>query len=319
MVFVDPKSDIGFKKIFANENKKEILISFLNAILELKEEKAISEIEILNPYQAPRLRELKETTLDIKAKDKQGITFIIEMQVENQDYYGKRALYYTSKSYVSQIDRGMDYPKLNQVIFIGILDYTLFSNYHYISRHYILNTENYKQEITDFELNFIELPKFNKKEDELETIIDQWIYFIKHAGNLKVIPESLTRVEEIQEAFEIANRHNWSKEEAEVYEYWEIREGGHLDALATARREGLAKGIAEGKAKGIAEGKAEGKAEGITEGIEKGRIESLITILKTRFDNVPEEIIQKIQSIRDIKRLDELLKQAIQIKQLDQL
>ena len=61
MKFVDVKTDIAFRKIFGNENKKEILISFLNSVLDLKDEHEIDDIEILNPFQAPKLKELKET------------------------------------------------------------------------------------------------------------------------------------------------------------------------------------------------------------------------------------------------------------------
>ena len=39
MQFADVKNDIAFRKIFGNETKKEILISFLNAVLTLEGEK----------------------------------------------------------------------------------------------------------------------------------------------------------------------------------------------------------------------------------------------------------------------------------------
>ena len=80
--FVDPKNDVAFRKIFGDENKKEILISFLNNILEFTgTNKEIIEITIQNPYQVPKLKELKETILDIKSVDKRNIHYIIEMQM----------------------------------------------------------------------------------------------------------------------------------------------------------------------------------------------------------------------------------------------
>ena len=82
MKFVNPKNDVAFKKIFGNEQKSEILISFLNAVLNLTGEKEIQAIKILNPYQAPKIEALKYTLLDVRAKDKRGVTFIVEMQVE---------------------------------------------------------------------------------------------------------------------------------------------------------------------------------------------------------------------------------------------
>ncbi|MBV6343721.1 PD-(D/E)XK nuclease family transposase, partial [Candidatus Magnetobacterium casense] len=84
MQFVDVRSDIAFKKIFGNEGKKGILISFLNAVLDLAGEREIDDLLILNPYQTPNIKILKETILDIRAVDKRGITFIIEIQIQRR-------------------------------------------------------------------------------------------------------------------------------------------------------------------------------------------------------------------------------------------
>jgi len=246
MKFADPKSNIAFKKVFGNENKKEILISFLNAILDLKKEKEIVDIKILNPYQAPKIEMLKETMLNVRAKDRRGITFIVEMQVEKQAYFDKRSIYYTSKAYVNQIERGEDYPKLNQVIFIGILNFNIFESKNYITRHLILNTETYKQELKDIEFTFIELPKFKKKEKEIKTIVEKWIYFLKNAGELKIIPAKLKKPKEILEAFKIVEVYNWSKRELEVYEYWSLKEGGREETLKKEREEGIKEGLEKG-------------------------------------------------------------------------
>ena len=273
MRFADPKSDIAFKKIFANENKKEILISFLNAVLGLENDRKIIDVTILNPYQAPRIEGLKETMLDVRAKDKSGVSFIVEMQVEKQEHFAKRVLYYSSKAYSSQIEVGIDYPKLNQVIFIGILNFKIFEGAHYLSRHLILNTATHKQELKDLEFNFIELAKFDKEEKELATIIEKWIYFLKNAGNLKVMPTNGADTVELKEAYESANQFDWTKEEMDVYDYWSIREGRDLDVLNTAKKdartEGLLEGLREGEAKGKTEGLAEGEAKGKAEGLQE--------------------------------------------------
>ncbi|MGP8329183.1 MAG: Rpn family recombination-promoting nuclease/putative transposase [Methanosarcinaceae archaeon] len=262
MKFADPKSNIAFKKIFGNENKKEILISFINAALDLEGDQAIKDVDILDPYQAPKLEMLKETVLDVRVKDHRGFSFIVEMQVERQEHFAKRALYYTSKAYVSQIDKAVDYAKLSPVIFIGILNFSIFKSEHYLSRHLLLNIENNQNEIKDIAFTFIELTKFKLEEDKLETIIDKWVFFIKHAENLEVIPEKLKGTRAIVEAFEMANRHNWTKSELELYEYWELQEGSRLDALQTAKNDGKREGREEGKREGREEGRKEGREEG---------------------------------------------------------
>ncbi|MBF0225139.1 MAG: Rpn family recombination-promoting nuclease/putative transposase [Desulfobacterales bacterium] len=270
MRFVDPKSNIAFKKIFGNENRTEILISFLNAVLVLEGENAIKEVTILDPYQAPKIKDLKETILDVRAKDGRGVTFIVEMQVEKEDWFPKRALYYTSKAYVSQIEKTVDYPKLNQVFFIGILNFKIFETEDYLSRHLILDSKSYKQEIKDFEFNFIELKKFKKELNELETVIDKWIYFFKNAEDLKVVPAQLSDVKEIAEAFEIAGQHNWTQEELDIYEYWEMQEAIHKNVLESGIREAEMKGMEVGMEAGMKAGMKAGIEKGLKEGEIKG-------------------------------------------------
>ena len=116
MKFADPKNDIAFKKIFGDENHKEILISFLNSVLDFKDNKAIKTVKLDNPYQLPNIKELKETILDIKATNQDDEEFIVEMQKKNSGDFTKRSLYCTSKAYVSQIDKAVDYPKLKKYI-----------------------------------------------------------------------------------------------------------------------------------------------------------------------------------------------------------
>ena len=249
MRFVDPKNVVAFKTIFGDENHKEILISFLNAVLDLKGTQEIADIEILNPYQAPRLELLKYTLLDLRAIDKRGVTFIVEMQVEEIEGYKKRFQYYAAKAYAGQIERGEEYVKLNQVIFIGILNFTAFESKHYLSRHLLLNLETKDQDLSDIEFNFIELPKFKKQEQGLTTLLDKWIYFIKHAGSLAMLPEN-TNNPALQSAYDVAERFRWSKEELEVYDYWSMKLQDERGALSVAERRGLE----AGRKAGIAEG-----------------------------------------------------------------
>ena len=81
MQFVDVTTDIAFKKVFGSEQHKDILIGFLNAVLDLQGDKSIREVTLKNPWQAPDIPILKETILDIKAVDNRGVSFIVEMQV----------------------------------------------------------------------------------------------------------------------------------------------------------------------------------------------------------------------------------------------
>ena len=246
MKFADPKNDLAFKKIFGNENHKNILISFLNAVLDFQGERSIVDVSLANPYQVPKIPELKETILDIKAYNKEGDSFIVEMQKKDLGDFTKRSLYYTSKAYVAQLPKGQDYTVLKKVYFIGILNFTIFENKNYISRHLIINQETNTQDLSDFEFTFIELPKFKKDLDHLETLLDKWIYFLKNASDLQMIPQIYHNIEEFQEAFEIVTQTSWDNKELEVYDYMRLKEFDELNALRTAEKKGMEKGMEKG-------------------------------------------------------------------------
>jgi len=266
MRFVDVKTDIAFKKVFGNEQHQEILIGFLNAVLDLQGERAIREVTLKNPWQPPDIAILKQTILDIKAVDNRGVSFIVEMQVEKKYAMDKRVQYYSAKAYTSQIEKGEDYPKLNQVIFIGILDFNCFEGKDYLTRHLILNQATQRQELKDLEFNFLELPKFEKREEELEGIVEKWTYFIKNAGNLSLIPQSAEAIPELREAYQQASMFSWSPQELEIYEYWKMEETSDRYRLQEEYQKGEQRGREEGEQRGRLEGEQRGRLEGERQG-----------------------------------------------------
>ncbi|MBF0220200.1 MAG: Rpn family recombination-promoting nuclease/putative transposase [Gammaproteobacteria bacterium] len=250
MRFVNPQNDIAFKKIFGNEQCKDVLIAFLNAVLDLAGRRAIETVELLSPFEAPKVEELKQTILDVKARDGQGKQFIVEMQVSGYPSLKKRFQYYAAKTYTNQIAVGEEYPKLNQVIFIGILNFSEFDGPAWLTRHLLLNSETGKQELQDLEFNFIELPKFTKSEAELETAIDKWVWFIKYAPDLEVIPNHAESEPALRHAYETADRHGWTVDEWELYESCAMRRRGERDLLELTRLQGIQQGRQEGRQEG---------------------------------------------------------------------
>jgi len=237
MKFVDVKNDIAFRKIFGNENRKETLISFLNAVLDFHGDQRIVQVNILNPYQLPKLKGGKVTIIDVKATDQIGRTYIVEMQVGDIDGFEKRVLFYSSKSYSDQIKRADFYRKQRPVIFIGILDFEHTENKKYISRSQVRDIETGEETIKDMEFTFIELPKFNLELNELKTLTEKWVYFIKNAENLEVIPENIND-EGLKSAYEEANVQTWTQEELDAYEYAFMREEDERARLDKAEMKG---------------------------------------------------------------------------------
>jgi predicted transposase/invertase (TIGR01784 family) len=254
MRFINPKTDFAFKKIFGDEQNKEILISFLNAIL-YQGNSAIESLEILNPYQPPKIRGVKDSYLDIRAKLNNEQTVIIKMQVLNVEGFEKRILYNAAKAYSIQLDTGTDYTLLNPVIALTITDFEMFPNLDKVISRFVLKERDYLADylIYDIELVFVELPKFGKKLEELETLTDKWIYFLKNAKSLEVVPEQMGEVQAIKKAFEVANRADLTREELEDLEHQEIYIQDQRNAITKAVKQAVSQAMKE-KAIEIAKG-----------------------------------------------------------------
>ncbi|MEY4925817.1 MAG: hypothetical protein RI894_253, partial [Bacteroidota bacterium] len=150
-------------------------------------------------------------------------------------------LYYLTKSYTSQIRRADQYRKLKPAFFIGILsNFSQTQNEHYISRSRIQDIDTGEVTISDVEFNFIQLQKFHKTIDELENLTDKWIYFIKNAENLEVIPDNVDD-KGLLSAYEEANQHTWSQEELDAYDYVDMREEDGRARMDLAIKKALAK------------------------------------------------------------------------------
>jgi predicted transposase/invertase (TIGR01784 family) len=254
MIFINPKTDYAFKKIFGSSESKDILISFLNALI-YEGNATIEDLEIINPNLPPKVEGLKDTYLDVKAQLSDGTLVIIEMQVLNVQSFGKRVLYNAAKTYASQLRAGEGYRMLKPVIALTITDFEMFPNSeNSISRFVYKEVKtNLTYPENDVDLVFVELPKFTKEEDQLETIADKWIYFIKYARSMTSVPETMDSVPEIHKAFEIANQARLSPEEIADLE---SREQSIYDQQGA-----IIKAAEEGREAGREEGREEGKLE----------------------------------------------------------
>ena len=254
MKFISPQNDFAFKRIFGDEQHKEVLISFLNSVLDLSGEREVVEVQIVDPYQVPRLKQFKETILDIKATCQSGRQFIVEMQVEHQHHFYKRALYYSSKAYTEQLHIGVDFTELKPVYFIGVLNFEAIPGSRYLSRHIILDEETQEQHIRDFEFCFIELPKFTKHESELQSVVDKWIFFLKNLGTKDGDDKDFSRIfasdPPLLRALDIALYHSLSEDELYVYEGRERRRLIEAETTRTAVRKAEVEAHAEGKEEG---------------------------------------------------------------------
>ncbi len=248
MIFINPKTDFAFKKIFGSEQSHGILISFLNGML-YEGQPTIQALEILNPYQAPKIRGVKDTYLDIKAQLATGETVIIEMQVLNVEGFEKRILYNAAKAYSMQLDAGQHYPMLNPVIALTITDFIMFPEIEPVITRFILKEKDYliDYSVYDLELVFVELPKFGRSLAELQTLTEKWLYFLRHAPDLSTIPSTMGNVVEIQQAFAMANQANLAREELDELEHQAIFIQDQRGAITKATQQGRQAGRQEGR------------------------------------------------------------------------
>jgi predicted transposase/invertase (TIGR01784 family) len=237
-VFINPKTDFAFKKIFGSKQSKDILISFLNAIV-YNEQETIQDLVILDPYQAPRIKGIKDSYLDVKATLVDGTTVIIEMQVLNVLGFEKRVLYNAAKAFSIQLGVGEDYTLLNPVIALTITDFEMFpGNERIISRYRLKEKDDLTDYSDDIELIFVELPKFKKELNDLETLVDKWLYFLNSANQLTSVPPKMGEIPAINHAFTVAQQSKLSRKELEILEKRQMFLHDNRNAILKARQEG---------------------------------------------------------------------------------
>ena len=215
--YINPFTDFGFKKIFGTEPNKDLLINFLNHILPPQHkinELYFSPNEVFGYTPTDR-----KAIFDLYCTSDNGDKFIVEMQKAKQNYFKDRSVYYSSFPIQEQAKKkGWDY-KLSAVYIIGILDFTFDDNIADKEVVHTVQLKDHKCRVFYDKLTYIylEMPNFNKDENELETDFDKWLYVIKNLQQLDNIPHNLqnTIFEKLFDTAEIAN---FSKQEKYQYE-----------------------------------------------------------------------------------------------------
>ena len=251
MIFLDPRNDVAFKKIFGSDQHKNITISFLNALLEYTGDNIISDVQFLNTEQHPMIiKEKKDNILDILCTDQAKKQYIIEMQVEPVKEFGNRMVYYGSKTYAMQLGIGKSYRELTPVIIIAITNFNVLPKSEgYKSIHKIQSTKTEQCHLNQLTFVFAELKKFTKQEDELVIAEDKWFYFIKEIAKKAKIPKPLS-TKEFKDACQVAERMKWSEAELNAYDDAFVKATDLQGAIELAEERGEARGEAKGQTKG---------------------------------------------------------------------
>jgi len=223
-MYLDPKADLTFKKVFGEH--PDLVISLLNALLPLKtEEEEIQEVEYLPAELVPVTPLRKNSIVDVRCKDSKGRQFIVEMQMVWTPEYKQRVLFNASKAYVKPLEKKEDYALLQPVYSLNLVN-DIFEDdlpdeyYHY----YRLVHEQHSDRVIDgLHLVFVELPKF-----KLETIRNKkmhilWLRYLTEIDeHTRTVAPELLEQPEVGKALEMVRESAFTSAELQGYEdFWD--------------------------------------------------------------------------------------------------
>ena len=297
--YINPYTDFGFKKLFGTEMNKDLLISFLNALL--KGQQTIKDVRYL-PTEHFGIYGNRRAIFDVYCEDENGGKFIVEMQNVSQQYYKDRSVFYSTFPIQEQAKVGEDWDfNLKDVYTVGVLNFVFrdddYSQDCYHHEVKLMDTQTKKVFFDKLTYIYLEMPKFNKTEDELETMFDKWLFVLRNLSRLFERPKALQE-KVFTKLFEQAEIARFSPEERRGYEdsvkvYRDIN-----NAINTAKKEAKEEGREEGRM----EGREEGRMEGLAEGKAKANMDNA---RKMKADGMPAELIAKYTSlsIEEIEKL----------------
>lgn len=261
-LYIDPRTDFGFKYLFGTPMNKELLIGFLNALFHGTH--IIKDLNYLNSEQLGIRKEDRRAIFDVYCETESGEKFIVEMQNVFQQFFKDRSVYYSTFPIREQAKRGdWDY-RLEAVYTVGILNFVFDEDknskeyFHHEVKLVDVNTQKVFYDKLTF--IYLELPKFTKTEHELETLFEKWVFVLKNLSRLLERPAALQeRV--FSRLFEAASIARFTPKQLREYEDSVKAYRDIVNAVNTARMEGM--------------------EEGIEKGLEKGREEERIGIART--------------------------------------
>ena len=261
--YISLLTDFGFKRIFGSDINKDLLIDFLNSLF--NGEQVVKNVTYLNSEHVGDVYAERKAIFDVYCENEHGEKFIVEMQNAYQTYFKDRSLYYATFPIREQAPKGDNWNfKLQHVYVVALLNYdmneeafSLESINHDVG---LLDKQTHKVFNNKLTFKYVEIARFNKDINELETNFDKWLYVLRNLSRLDNQPTYL-RNEVFNRLFSQAEIARFDKKELKAYEdslkaYRDIK-----NSLDTAKEEGRAEGLAEGLEKGLEKGRAEGASE----------------------------------------------------------
>ena len=243
--YISLLTDFGFKRIFGTEPNKRLLIDFLNTILPAHHH--IQDLTFKNTEQLGSTTIDRKAIFDIYCQAQNGDRFIVEIQKAKQNFFKDRSIYYATFPIQEQALKGEWNYELSAVYTVGVLDFIFDDHKTDDTCLHVVELKNQRCEVFYKKLKFIyiELPKFNKSLDQLDSHFDKWMFLLRHLAELTDRPQPLQEgiFPELFAAAEIAN---FSPTEQETYQNSLKYYRDMNNVVDTARQEGIQKGIQKG-------------------------------------------------------------------------
>ena len=259
--YVNPYTDFGFKMLFGTEVNKELLISFVNSLLQGKE--VIKDLTYLNTEHLGTSEIDRRAIFDVYCENEKGEKILVEMQRGEQQFFKDRSLYYATFPIREQGQKGEWNYKLKAVYVIGVLNFVFDDSHDDYYHHEVKLMDSRTKEVFYDKLTFVylEMPKFNKTEDELVTLFDKWLFVLRNLSRLLERPSALQdRI--FNRLFETAEISKFTQEQYVAYEDSLKAYRDWKNTIDTAHDKGKAEGRVEGEAIGMQKGEAIGMQKG---------------------------------------------------------
>lgn len=259
MRYLDPKADLTFKKVFGEH--EDLVISLLNALLPLRADEEVIEVEYLPAEQVPNNPLRKNSIVDVRCVDAVGRQFIVEMQMVWSPEFLQRVLFNSAKAYVRQLDKGFDYSLLKPVYSLNlvndIFEPQLPEYYHYFK---LVHEEHTEKVIDGLHLVFVELPKFTPHSMSEKKMQVLWLrYLTEIKDGTEKIPQELLDNAETGKAISVLETSSYNDAQLASYDkFWDTI-SIEKTLYNSSERKGREEGLMEGEAVGMEKGRAEEK------------------------------------------------------------
>lgn len=306
--YVNLLTDFGFKRVFGTEPNKQILLDFLNTLLPSHHH--IQNLTFRSTENLGNTPIDRKAIFDIYCQSVTGERFIVEIQKAKQNFFKDRSVYYSTFPIQEQALQGVWNYELASVYTIGILDFVFDDHKNDSTIVHTVQLKNQDCQVFYDKLTFIyiELPKFTKTIDQLESHLDKWLFILRYLPQLTDRPESLQE-SAFNQLFEIAELANFSRLEQDSYQNSLKYYRDMNNVVDTSRQEGFQQGLEQGLERGREEEKALGrqKQRSLLLKLLSRQLGDLSPQLQVQVNELSDEALEVLsENILDFSTLEDL-------------